>query len=80
MIREKTPASDYVVDLDGPMGNAFYLLSLAKELAHSRKMKASPITGDMMSGDYVNLVKVFNDNFGDYVILETKQQELLNLM
>ena len=31
MIRKSTQASEIVIDLDGPNGNAFYLLKVAKE-------------------------------------------------
>ncbi|NDB29867.1 hypothetical protein EB155_09045 [archaeon] len=80
MIREKTPASDIVIDLDGPKGNAFYLLSYAKELKHMKGEKASPITSEMMSGDYFHLVKVFNREFGDLVVLETKNIDLIRFV
>ena len=31
----------------------------------------------MMSGDYKNLVKTFDEYFGGYVVLETANEELL---
>jgi hypothetical protein len=33
-------------------------------------LNSDTIIREMMSGDYENLVQVFDDNFGDYVILE----------
>ena len=78
MIRAKTPASDFIVNLDGPHGNANYLLSLAKELAHFNGQKASPILNQMQSRGYDNLVEVFDSHFGDQVILETNNEELLS--
>lgn len=78
MIRSKTPASDIVINLDGPHGNANYLLSLAKDLAHQRGEHASPILNKMQCQDYNNLVEVFDSHFGDLVILETNNEELLS--
>ena len=80
MIRAKTPASDFVVNLDGPNGNAYYLLSLAKEMAHHKGQKASPILNEMQSKDYNNLVVVFDRHFGDQIILETTNEDLLSKM
>ena len=78
MIRKSTRASEIVIDLDGPNGNAFYLLRIAKQYAHSMGMKASPIMSEMCSGtDYYKLVKVFEKHFGHLVVLETSNEELL---
>ena len=78
MIRKTTPASEIVINLDGPNGNAFYLLKIAKQYAHSMGMKASPIMSEMCSGtDYYKLVKVFEKHFGHLVVLETSNEELL---
>ena len=78
MIRKSTRASEIVIDLDGPNGNAFYLLKIAKQYAHSMGMKASPIMSEMCSGtDYYKLVKVFEKHFGHLVVLETSNEELL---
>ena len=35
------------------------------------------ILNNMRSGDYTNLVKTFDKYFGEYVILETRDTELL---
>ena len=53
MVREKTPASDFVLDIDGPKGNAFYLMKLAKDLQHYKGEKVSAIMAEMMGGDVV---------------------------
>lgn len=78
MIRERTPASEIVINLDGPDGNAFRLLATAKKYAHWERKKVSQITAEMTSGDYTHLVKTFDKYFGHLVVLETTQQELLN--
>ena len=78
MIRKTTKASEIVIDLDGPNGNAFYLFKVAKEYAHSMGMKASPIMSEMCAGtDYYKLVRVFDKYFGHFVVLETNNPELL---
>jgi len=70
MIRSKTPQSEIVIDLTGPDGNAFALMAYAKRFAKQLDLDYRKIQDEMMSGDYENLVQVFDDNFGDFVILE----------
>ena len=81
MIRKTTPASDIVINLDGPKGNAFYLMSVAKDLAHHEGKRVTPIMSEMCSGtDYYKLVKVFDKHFGHLVVLETSNEELLEYL
>ena len=80
MIREKTPQSDIIIDLDGPDGNAFFLLAKAKEYAHYKGTRASPITSEMCAGDYFHLVKIFDKHFGDFVVLESSNEELMEFV
>ena len=69
MIREKQQRSGpIVIDLTGPDGNAFALMGLASRLA--KQLGIESPTAEMMSGDYENLLEVFDKNFGDHVILE----------
>ena len=70
MIREKTIPHDIIIDLDGPDGNAFVLLAYAKSLSKKLNMQYGPIADAMMSGDYENLLEVFDKHFGGLVILE----------
>jgi len=71
MIRDKqTQTSPVVIDLTGPDGNAFALMGYAKRFAKQLNLDSNKIIKDMMSGDYENLIQVFDDNFGDFVILE----------
>jgi len=70
MIREKTTPSERIIDLTGPDGNAFYLLGVAKDMARQLDMNATAICNEMTTGDYENLINVFDKYFGDYVILE----------
>lgn len=65
-------ASKIEIDLAGPQGNAFNLLGVAAML--SRKLKHSSekeqaIQLEMTSGNYSNLIEVFDKHYGDYVIL-----------
>jgi len=69
MIRAKQEhTGPIVVDLTGPDGNAFALMGLASRLA--KQLGIESPTDEMMSGDYENLLEVFDKNFGDHVILE----------
>lgn len=74
MIREKKQKSGpIIVDLTGPNGNAFSLIALAQNLAKQLGYHPdirSELTAEMMSGDYENLLQVFDKHFGDFVILE----------
>ena len=60
------------IDLSGEQGNAFYLLGLVNSLGKQLdfdKEKRQKIHDEMTSGDYENLIKVFDKNFGEYVTL-----------
>lgn len=71
MIRSKTPQSEIVIDLTGPQGNAFFLLGYARKLAKQLDFEdVDGLLDDMKSGDYEHLVQVFDEHFGDFVILE----------
>ncbi len=69
-ILEKDNTRKRVIDLTGPEGNAFVLLGIAKGLCKDLNLDSSVVTSEMMSGDYENLITVFDDYFGDYVDLE----------
>jgi hypothetical protein len=70
MIREKQEQTEIVIDLTGPDGNAFALMGYANRFAKQLGLDGKAITAEMMSGDYENLLEVFDRNFGDFVILE----------
>lgn len=74
MIRNKTQKNGpIVIDLTGPEGNAFVLIGYAKNFGKQlgfSKEKIDALTKDMMSGDYENLISIFDEEFGDFVILE----------
>ena len=70
MIRNKQQPSEIVIDLTGPDGNAFVLLARASDFAKQLGFDAGKIMEEMKSGDYENLISVFDKYFGDYVVLE----------
>ena len=71
MIRKKQPkAGPIVIDLTGPDGNAYALLGYASSFAKQLDLDYSKIRNEMISGDYENLVEVFDKYFGEVVILE----------
>jgi hypothetical protein len=69
MIREKSNR-EMIIDLTGPQGNAYFLLGTAKQLAKQLGLDSGQIQKEMMSGDYENLLEVFDSYFGSIVILE----------
>jgi hypothetical protein len=71
MIREKqSQTGPVIIDLTGPDGNAYALMGYARKFARQLGLNSDTIIKNMMAGDYENLVQIFEDNFGDYVILE----------
>tara|TARA_R110000765_G_scaffold314117_1_gene406998 strand:- start:125 stop:349 length:225 start_codon:yes stop_codon:yes gene_type:complete len=73
MIRKKLhkhQGDPIIIDLTGPDGNAFALLAYAKRFSRDLDKPYEEIQAQMMSGDYENLIKVFDEAFGDFVILE----------
>jgi hypothetical protein len=57
------------IDLTGPEGNAFVLLGKAGQLAKMLGLDGKAIQAEMMTGDYENLIKVFDKHFGHFVTL-----------
>lgn len=70
MIRKKQPNREIIIDLTGPDGNAFVLIGKAMSFARQLGLDGNSIKEEMMSGDYENLLEVFDKNFGSFVILE----------
>lgn len=70
MIRARQPASEIIIDLTGPEGNAFCLMGYARKLARQLGLDSDAIIGEMTKGDYEHLLQVFDRYFGDYVVLE----------
>lgn len=73
MIRKKQQQTGpVIIDLNGPDGNAFALMGYAKRFAKQLKWKdgGSALINEMMEGDYEHLLEVFDNAFGEFVILE----------
>jgi hypothetical protein len=72
MIRERKERRGQlvVIDLSGPDGNAYSLMAYATKFARQLELDDKAIVTEMMTGDYENLLQVFDKHFGSYVILE----------
>ncbi len=71
MIRKKQERNEpIVIDLTGPDGNAFALMGYVQNFSKQLGIDSKPIIEEMMSGDYENLIQVFDEHFGKFVILE----------
>ena len=69
--------SGRVIDLSGPNCNAFALMGYAGDLLRQmgRRHELSALRTEMMAGDYNNLLRIFEENFSDYVELINKPGE-----
>ena len=58
-----------VIDLQGSKGNAFFLMGQAEDWLRQmdRRDEFRAMRTEMMSGDYINLLRVFKSKFGDLV-------------
>jgi hypothetical protein len=59
-----------VIDLNGPQGNAFFLLGMAEKWGLQMGLDTDEIKEEMTSGDYENLIQVFDSYFGSICDLE----------
>ena len=71
-------SSGRVIDLQGPQGNAFALMAYADDFLRQmgRRHEFNAMRTDMMSGDYNNLIRIFEENFGEYVTLVGNPDEI----
>jgi hypothetical protein len=70
MITNKRPKKTKIeIDLTGPDGNAFVLLSIAKDLCHKTGIEWGPVQNEMTSGDYENLINVLDRYFGNIIVM-----------
>ncbi len=69
-IKKKEPRSKKIeIDITGPDGNAYALMSYAARYAKQLNLDGNAILNEMRSGDYENLLLVFDREFGEYVDL-----------
>jgi hypothetical protein len=69
MIKSKSDDVERVIDLTGPDGNAFALMGYATRYGRQMDLDISALMTEMMSGDYENLVAVFDREFGSIFTL-----------
>ena len=69
IIKKQPPVGKIEIDITGSQGNAFVIMGYARQYAKQLGMDSKPIIEEMMSGDYENLLEVFDKHFGDYVDL-----------
>lgn len=72
--------SELIIDLDGPEGNAFFLLAKVKSFGRQlglSKDEQKTISEEMRSGNYKHLLEVFDKHFGDYVTMVTSDDHLI---
>lgn len=70
MIVNKRPKIKKIeIDLRGPDGNAFMLLSIAKDLSNKLGKDWNLIYTEMTSADYEWLLQVMDYHFGDFLIM-----------
>ena len=69
MIKQKPQTNGIEIDLTGPQGNAYFLMGTATNLCKQLGYDSKPVLDDMKSGDYENLLNVFDTHFGDFVTL-----------
>ena len=65
--KEDQEDNGIIIDLTGPQGNAYYILGTASNLAKQLGLDGAKILSEMKSGDYENLLQVFDKYFGEYV-------------
>jgi hypothetical protein len=68
-IKKRSALRKQEIDLTGPQGNAYVLMGFAQSYCRQLQKDPKPILKEMMSGDYENLLKVFDREFGDFVDL-----------
>jgi hypothetical protein len=67
--RTELPIEKRKIDLQGPEGNAFVLLGIARSYCKTLDLDFDKVSSEMTSGEYDNLITVFDNYFGDYVDL-----------
>ena len=73
ILKKEERQTKTIIDLTGPDGNAFVLLGYASRLGKQLgfdKEQQEEIRKQMTSSDYENLIRVFDQTFGDYIDLE----------
>ena len=69
-----------VIDLHGSQGNAFALMAIADDFLRQmqRRDEFNAMRTEMMSGDYNNLLTVFQKKFGDLVEFANEPEDYVS--
>lgn len=67
--RESYGSRKPVIDLSGTEGNAFVLMAYAERWSRHLNIEPGLVAKEMQSGDYENLLEVFEKYFGAHCIL-----------
>ncbi len=67
--KESCDVQGIIIDLNGSDGNAFSLMGTAESYCKSMGIDSKTVIKEMMSGDYENLISVFDSYFGSFVTL-----------
>ena len=54
-----------IIDLQGPTGNAYFIMGIVGKILKSKGIDPKPIIEDMMSSDYKHLIKIAKENCED---------------
>lgn len=65
----ETKSKEIEIDLTGEQGNVFYLIAQGGRFCKQLGLNSEVFTRRMMSSDYENAVRVFDEYFGEYVTL-----------
>jgi hypothetical protein len=65
-----------IIDISSSEGNAFNLMTYARRWSKDLDKDGNAILQEMQSGDYANLIRVFEREFGDYCKLINKPEYL----
>ena len=68
-IIQATAKTKRVIDLSGPEGNAFSLIGNAAHMYRQMGRDPVPLIKEMQSGNYDNLIQVFDREFGHCIDL-----------
>ena len=73
-------SSGRVIDLHGSQGNAFALMAIAEDFLRQmgRRDEFRAMQTEMMSGDYNNLLRVFQTKFGDLVEFANQPEDYIS--
>ena len=70
MIKSKSEMPREIeIDLTGPEGNAFVLMGYAQRFCKQMGLNKEEVIDEMTSGDYENLLEVFEKHFGHFVTM-----------